>query len=100
MRHVYMRASMDIWRTRSMNKEGDSPDCECYGRLRSNRPRVGQSTDWPDLDRGRPADCFVSKGGIRTKSRLTAAFTILGMSGLAESVSIPPAFLAESHGAV
>ena len=37
MRHVYMRASMDIWRTRSMNKEGDSPDCECYGRLRSNR---------------------------------------------------------------
>ena len=32
------------------------------GRLRYNRPRAGQSADWPDLDRNRPADCFVAKG--------------------------------------
>ena len=34
MRHVYMTASSDIWRTDGMSKEGECLDCEFRWRLR------------------------------------------------------------------
>ena len=34
MRHVYMTASSDIWRTDGMSKEGECLDCEFRRRLR------------------------------------------------------------------
>ena len=52
----------------------------------ASRPVCWLAGPWQGPSRG----LFCHQGGIRTKSRLTAAFRILGMGGLAESVSILP----------
>ena len=51
MRHVYMTAASDIWRTDGMSKEGECLDCEFQQRLRecasTEQPAF---IDWCDSD--------------------------------------------------
>ena len=58
------------------------------GRLLRNRPRAGQSADWPDLDRGRSPDFLVTKGKTPQKP-LVSGFCYPGVGGPDGSASSP-----------
>ncbi len=61
------------------------------GRLLRNRPRAGQSADWPDLDRGRSPDFFVTKGKTPQKP-LVSGFCYPGrLAGLSGTPAALPA---------